>query len=237
MKKIILTTVAIATLLGARENSFIARTELGYIKTDGNTNTEAFNFDSRLKRKWEWHSLNFQIDSQVARSNHSQTASRITGELDYDYEYSDDFSYGYIAGYKRDKFSGYDYQFYTGPDVKYKAIHSDKENLSLEVALLYAQEKLEVRGGEEYIGYRLRGIYDHKLLETVKFEEDFSFRNSFEDSQNYFIVSKTSLVNRLSDVISAGITYRIDHSNIVPDDRKKTDKTFMVNLILNYNSR
>lgn len=235
MKKIILTTVAIATLLSARENSFVAKTELGYIRTDGNTNTEAFNFDSKAKRKWEWHSLNLEMDAQVARSNHSQTASRVAGELNYDYEYSDDFSYGYLAGYKRDKFSGYDYQFYTGPDVKYKAIHSDKENLSLELALLYAQEKLEVGGGDEYVGYRLRGVYDRKLLDTLKFEEDFSFRNSFEDFQNYFIVSKTSLVNRLTDVISAGLTYRVDHSNIVPNGREKTDATFMVNLILNYN--
>lgn len=235
MKKIILATVAIATLLGARENSFIARTELGYIRTDGNTNTEAFNFDSKLKRRWEWHSLDFQADAQIANSNNSRTASRMETELGYSYEYSDVFSYGYLGGYKKDKFSGYDYQFYTGPDIKYKAIHSDKENLSLELALLYAEEKIENREGQAYASYRIRGVYDNKFIDNVKFQEDFSYRGSFEDVNNFFIVSKTSLINRVTDRISAGLTYRIDHSNIVPNGREKTDATFMVNLILNYN--
>ncbi|MDQ1264822.1 MAG: putative salt-induced outer membrane protein [Campylobacterota bacterium] len=235
MKKILfITTLTMSALLQAGDDSFITRTELGYIKTDGNTNTEAFNLDAKAKRKWEWHSLSMELDAQLARSNHSQTQSRYAAELNYDYEYSDVLSYGYIGAYKRDKFSGYDYQFYTGPDVKYRAIISEPENLTLELALLYAQEKLEVGGGDEYASYRLRGLYDYQLLQNLRFWQDLSFRGSFEDTQNYFIVSKTSLTSKISDMLSAGVSYRIDHSNIVPQDRKQTDRTFMVNLIMDY---
>lgn len=235
MKKIIFNLIVLGAVLFADDSPFSAKAELGYIQTSGNSDSESLNFDAKAKKKWQRHSLELEADAQLAKNNDEESTNRFTSEIDYGYEYSKVLTYGYIAGYKRDKFSGYDYQLFSGPMMEYKAISTPKTNFDLEFALLYAKDKLETKDSDSYVAYRFRGIYTHKIIETLKFEEDFSFRGSFEDANNYFIVSKTSLINKITDIISAGVTYRVDHANIVPLDRVKTDRTFMINLIFDYN--
>ncbi len=234
MKKILLATSLLASLAVA-DGSLEAKAELGYIKTSGNTDTSALNFDAKAKKTWDPHFLSFEADAQYSKSDEKETANRYMGELEYGYKYSEVLSFGYLAGYKKDRFSGYKHQIYTGPMTQYKAYSSQRANLDVELALLYAKDQLDDGRKESYASYRLRALYDYKILETLKFEEDFSFRGSFKDVDNNFMVSKTSLVNSLTDMLSASVSYRIDYANIVPADRVKTDRTFMVNLIFNYN--
>lgn len=236
MKRIIFFICVLMLTLSADEKPLGVKAEFGYIQTGGNTNTEALNFELDAKKNWDKHSLKFEADAQYANSDGKENSNRITSELSYGYDYSDIFTYGYLVGYKQDKFSGYDYQFYTGPNIWYKMIDTNVEHLSFEFALLYAKDKLEDEPADRYLSSRARVMYDRKILDNLKFEEDFSYRTSLKDFENFFIVSKTSLVNKLTDIISAGISYRIDYAGVVLDDKKKQDTTFMVNLILSYNS-
>jgi putative salt-induced outer membrane protein len=244
IKKIALSTVLATSLLVAaeadlkKENTLVTHTELGYVQTTGNTDTKTFNLDSKIKKTWAPHILTFVFDGQYAEDSDIESKNKFFVELEYDYEFTDRFAFDYLVGYKKDKFSNFDYQFYTGPGAKYKAIMTDVHNLSVEGNILYSLDQQIDNANvsydsEDYASLRLKGVYEWKITDTVKFGEEASYRVDLSETQNYFIYSKTNLTAKISDIFSAGISYKVDYVN-EPGEKKKTDSTFTVGLIIDY---
>lgn len=244
-----------------QDHAFITHTELGYIKTDGNTKTETFNLDANAKKQWDANSLAFMIDAQYATNEDVETKNRYTAELNYAYDFTARFSFDYLIGYKDDKFSGYNYRAYTGPGAKYKVINASAHKLSLQGNVLYSRDSEEdthytadgtqilypnpdnliadpsktVAGKtESYASYRAKLVYDWQILENLKFGQDISFRSSFEEGKNYFVISKSALTSKLTDILSAGMSYKVDYTNLPADGKKHSDETFTLNLIIDY---
>lgn len=214
---------------------FNARAEIGYISNSGNTNTEAFNVDTKITNSWDLHSLEASILMQYGTENNVESKNKFLGELLYDYKLSELLSLNYLVGYKDDKFSGFDYQFYTGPGAKYVAIKTDFNDLKIDGNLLYSKDKIHKEPVNTYLGYRVKGVYNMQMLENLKFHQTLSFRSEFSDIQNYFFYSKTAFTTKLSDVFSAGIAYHIDYTNEPAFSGKtSTDKMFTFNLIADY---
>ncbi|MDY0115955.1 MAG: DUF481 domain-containing protein [Sulfurimonadaceae bacterium] len=225
--------------LPKKEPTFATHTELGYIQTKGNTNTETFNLDAKAKKQWDANSIALSLDGQYAKDKKVTTKNRYTSELNYGYDMTEKFTLGYLAGFKKDKFSGYNYQAYTGPEAKYKLLNSDIQKLSAEVAVLYAQDKIENPAPiedetEKYGSYRLKAVYELEFIENMKFYQDASYRGSMKDSDIYFITTKTALTGKINSTFSAGLSYKVDYANIAPDDKVRTDKTLTLNLIIDY---
>jgi len=264
MKKIVLSLVVATAVVSAAEpdtkkdDALVTHTEFGYIKTSGNTETETFNLDAKVKKGWGKHILNFMFDGQYASNEDVETKNKFVTELTYNYEFTARFAFDYLAGYKKDRFSGFDYQFYTGPGAKYKAIVSKKHNLTVDGNILYALDSYEATYDdgtgaviaypnstagapllaaaydEQYMSYRAKGIYAWQMLENLKFDQELSFRGSFETADNYFIYSKTGLSSKISDMFSAGLSYKVDYVNLPADGKETTDTTITANLIIDY---
>ena len=260
-KKIILSSLVASSLLLAadvdvkKDDALVTHTELGYIQTDGNTKTKTFNLESKAKKGWDKHIFHLTFDGQYADDDGKETKNKYFVELEYDYEFTDRFAFNYLVGYKSDKFSSFDYQAYTGPGAKYKAIISKNHNLSIEGNILYSvDEVMEVRtlAGEvvyypypagsivsepsysdDYAAYRLKGVYGWQILDNLKFDQEVSYRGSFEDSNKYFVFSKTALSSKISDIFSAGISYKVDYVNEA-GTKDNTDTTLTLNLIMDY---
>lgn len=262
MKKLLFTSLAAATLLLAQEgNPLVTHTELGYIKTDGNTDTETFNLDFKADKSWSEHSATLMVDAQYATNDSVETKNKVTAELSYGYSFTPQFSLNYLLGYKDDKFSGFTYRLYTGPGVKYTALQSDTQKLSFEANLLYAEDKTDAINytatGEQishpnpdglvadpsqriasdtdsYTSYRAKLVYEQQLLENLSFFQDASYRSSLDDTDNYIVLSKTALTSKISDILSAGMSYKVDYTNLPAAGKEKTDTTFTFNLIIDY---
>lgn len=264
MKKIVLSLVAVTSLVfGAdvttEEKQFKAHSELGYLQTSGNTSTKAFNFELDLKKEWTRNILSFELDGQYASDQSVETKNKYTAELEYGYKLSERFSLSYLLGYKSDKFSGFEYQFYTGPGAKYKALVQQDHKLTIEGNVLYSIDQYEdvwvdALGNQlnypydgvvkdhiiapaykdDYASYRLKGVYNWQILETLKFKQELTLRGSMENADKYFVYSKTAIHNKINSIFSAGISYKIDYVNLPADGKKRTDTTLAVNLILDY---
>ena len=241
MKKILLSAVvASACSVGAiaadKTQEIVTHTEMGYIQTNGNTKTKTFNLDSKAERQWDKHAGIFTFDGQYGSDAGDITKKKYLLELEYNYSFTQQLAFTYLVGYKYDKFSGYDYQAYTGPGLKYTAIAQKTQNLSLEAGALYSQDKLTVDGStNDYASYRLKGVYDLDITSTLKFLQEASVRGSFEESDNYFAYSKTAFISKISDIFSAGISYKLDYANTPPPGvTYKTDETLTFNLIMDY---
>jgi len=264
MKKIILSSLAVTVLTltaqadNVKTTPLQTHTELGYVQTNGNTKTKTFSLDANAKKAWGKHEGALHFDGQYADDDGVETKNKYLIELNYNYSFTDRLAFDYLIGYKDDKFSGYDYQFYTGPGAQYKAIISDQHNLTLSGNILYSKDKTmaihydangdviaypyntaatvrtEAGVTNDYAGYRIKGEYDYKISKTLTFNQVLSLRGDVSDSANYFAYSKSAINSKLSDIFSAGISYKIDYANRPPEDKGSTDSTFTFNLIADY---
>ena len=260
-KKIILSAVVASSLVMAAEpdlkkdDAFVTHTELGYIETQGNTETKTFNLDAKATKAWGKHIFGLTFDGQYASDKDIETKNKYFIELEYDYEFTDRFAFAYLVGYKQDKFSAFDSQFYTGPGAKYKAIVSEKHNLSVEGNILYSMDEImeertllgevvnypypagsivsKPAETDNYSAYRAKAVYSWQMLENLKFDQELSYRGSFEDSNKYFVYSKSALSSKISDMFSAGLSYKVDYVNEA-GEKENTDTTITANLIIDY---
>ncbi len=241
-----------------KDNLLVTHTELGYIQTDGNTKTKTFNLEAKAKKGWGRHVFELLFDGQYASDKDVETKNKYIVELVYDYEFTDRFSLNYLNGYKSDKFSSFNYQAYSGPGAKYKLIVSKAHNLSIDGNLLYSVDDIgdvdydsngdiieypnanntpvsTTNEGENdsYASYRVKGVYAWQILENLKFDQELSYRSSFKDSNKYFAFSKTAFSSKISDIFSAGISYKVDYVN-ESGDKEKSDTTLTANLIIDY---
>ena len=235
-------------------------TELSYVNTTGNTETEAFSLDFRANRTKGKHESQLDVAMLYGEENNLETKRKLTGEYNYNYKISKLFSFNYLIGYKNDKFSGYNYQFYTGPGAEYLAIDNKTHTLKLQMNILYSiddsmDKYFDANGDEikypypdgtghaasvvkgesdDYTGYTLRLDYNWQIAQNLKFIEEATYRGDTGDSDNYFIYSKTALESKINDYFSLGISYKIDYANTPPIGNERTDKTFMTSLIIDY---
>ncbi|MBD3797293.1 MAG: DUF481 domain-containing protein [Campylobacterales bacterium] len=247
MKKILVSLAVCSSLVVAAdemtEKPLKAHSELGYVQTKGNTDTKAFNFVLDVKKEWQRDVLTLDVDGQYATDQGVETKNKYSIEADYGYKMSERLSLDYLVGYKSDKFSGFEYQFYTGPGAKYKAIDEKDHKLSTEANILYAIDQYEAAPlalppveayKDDYASYKLKGVYDWQILENLKFQQELSLRGSLEQGDKYFVYSKTAFFNKINSTFSAGVSYTADYVNLPAEGKKKTDSTLAFNLILDY---
>ena len=263
MKKIVLSTLAFTALFGAGEldtqiastkaqmkvledklksleskrpqnQSIMSHTALGYMQTKGNTDTKTLTLDASLKKEFGKNALSFNLDGQYADDNGIESKNKYFLELNYDYNFTDRFAFNYLVGFKDDKFSAYTYQAYTGPGAKYKLVKNDKHDLSLDGNILYSvDEYSQTSTRDKYSSYQAKGVYAWQMMENLKFAQELSYRSAFEDANNYFVYSSSALSSKISDVFSAGMSYKVDYVNL-SGTKDNTDTTLSFNLIIDY---
>jgi len=236
---------------------FTTHTELGYIKTTGNTDTQTYNIDIKLKKEWEKHILSIHLLKLYGEEDSTENKNKIFTELNYYYKFTDRFAFDYMGAYKEDKFSGFDYQFYTGPGLVYKAIDEKEQTLFVKGNVLYSRDQIEdtyvdTNGdkvsypypsgsinqhngyADEYTSYKAQLLYTWLFSEKTKFIQDLRYRSQFDEAKNYFVYSKTAFESKLSDIFSASISYQVDYINEAAKGKSSADKTTMFNLIIDY---
>jgi len=244
MKKIVLTSLIATSLLmaaDAQNQEIVTHTKIGYTQTDGNTNTEDFTLEGKITKEWDVNSLSLTLDAQYGKLESDTTKQKYFAELEYGYKFTSALTFSVVLGYKNDKFSSYNYQSYVGPGVKYNAIKSDLQTLDVEASLLYSKDELQdayVATTPDFVdaygSYKAKLTYELQVLENLKFNQEASYRASFDDSENYFVFSKSELSTKLSDIFSAGVSYKVDYTNQVVAGIEKTDTTLTAFLSLDY---
>jgi len=214
------------------KEKFLTHTEFGYSKTDGNTDTQTFNLDFKIKKKSGKHNSEFHIDAQYAQNGNEQTKNKYLLEFEYNYDLTSRLSFNYLTGYKKDKFSSYDYQFYTGPGFAYKIIKKKKHNLDIDTNIMFSKDK--EKSTKEYISFMSKVIYLWQIFENLDFEQTMSYRTEVQDNHNYFIYSKSAIKTRLSKIFSTSISYKYDYVNILTTNQSHKDDTISINLIADY---
>ncbi len=235
MKKILVALAVVSSLGFCEEQKLLnSHIELGYVQTKGNTDTTTFDLDGKLDKTVDLHSFEFKFDAIYGENGGVQNKNRYTLIANYGYKFSSRVGFTYNISYIDDKFSGYDYQFATGPGLTFDAYSSDIQHLKFKAGVLYAKDRFDNGGIKEYGSYAAVMNYDIQLLEDLKFLQDLTFKGDMKTSQNYFVYSKSSLTTKISNYFSAGLSYKVNYMNLPPQGKKNTDTTLMASLIFDY---
>ena len=253
IKKIVLALILSASLLFAEDANttkednttepLMTHTELGYIETQGNTNTKTFSLDFTAKKGWHKHKLKLDIDAQYARDSGVESKNSFSTELNYDYAFTKRFAFNYLVGYKIDKFSGFDSQFYTGPGAVYKILILKAHKWDISANMLYAQDEIARDTSvtppidahtNTYASYIAKTTYIWQILDNLKFIQNLSYRSDFQDERNYFVISKSAIESKINGNFSLGLNYKIDYKNNPPAGKEYADRTFTASLIIDY---
>ncbi len=237
MKKMLLISLATVSLLCAAEGDrpLKTHTEFSLVDANGNTDNTSLAFELKADKNYGKHEFRADANAYYSKESDTTTKNKWMLELNYDYMITDRFSFNYLIGYKRDKFSGFDYQFYTGPGVGYKVIDTPVHKLNVQANLLYSIDQLEGDGDKnDYFGYGAGLNYEWQVAENLKFKQDLKYRGSFDDSENYFINSKSAIESKLGGLFSMGISYAVDYANLPAAGKTSTDKTLLASLIIDY---
>ncbi len=264
-KSLVILLAAAAAVMGAddaqKPNPLKTHTELGFVQTSGNTDTTSFSLDFMGNKAWGTQSVKLDVNALYGTQNGLETNNKIVGILNYYWQFEKRLALNYIVGYKDDKFSGYTYQFYTGPGAKYDMLGSKKYKLDFQGNVLYnIQQEMnkyysdanltnevkypypngtaglyEVDGTyTDYWGYLVGLDFTWVIVEGFKFIQVATYRGSMDDDQNYFVYSKTAVESKINSIFSMGLSYKVNYANTPPAGNDRTDTTTMASLIIDY---
>ncbi len=235
MKRILVLSLTTAALLFGADDPLKTHTELSLVDSTGNTESTSFAFEFKANKNYGKHEWRGEANAYYTSENGDSTKNKWLIEVNYDYLFSDKLSFNYLAGYKVDKFSGFNYQFYTGPGLGYKWIESDAHKLFVQANALYSMDDVEgVDGTNDYFAAGAGLNYEWQILENLKFKQDFKIRAEVDDMDNYFFYSKTAIESKISDIFSMGVSYAIDHAGTPAEGKEATDRTLLASLIIDY---
>ena len=234
MKKFALSLACCAAVALAAEGDFKTHTEFSYIQTKGNTDTKSLGLDFKGQKEVDLHRFMLDAEAFYAENDGEETKNYFLIEGNYFYKLTDRTEFNYLIGYRDDKFSGYDYQFYTGPGIYHKLFEDAKQTLFVGANLLYSIDEYENGDSEDYFSGRADLDYEYRFNENVKFVEEADYRVRFDDTDTWFFNSKSSLYSKLSDALSLGLSYKINYQNNPPADKKKTDTAVLVSLVVDW---
>jgi len=216
------------------EDGMQAHAEFSYIDSQGNTNVSSLAFEGKAELMQDLNIYRLNASAYKAQTDDVESKNKWTAELNYDYQFDPYLSFNYLLGYKADRFSGFDYQWYTGPGVGLEFVDSDIHKLDFQGNILYSEDKPDFSIADSYISLKVGGIYEWKIQDNLKFSQEANYRVNLENPENYFIYSKTAVAVKINATVSMGVSYKIDYVNSPPPQSVQTDRTFLASLILDY---
>lgn len=227
-------SVLCASALSANDGKVVTHSEFSYINTKGNTDTTSLAFEGNAKTSVGVHVFRAHVDAYRSSDSGQTSKDKWSSELNYDYRLCPRVSLNYLAGYKQDRFSGFDYQLYTGPGIGVKPLDESAHTLDLQANVLYGRDKPENLPEDDYFSSKLGAIYRWKVQENLKFIQEATYRINLEDTRYSFFYSKSAIETKINSSLSMGVSYKIDYVNTPPPPSKNTDRTFLASLIIDY---
>jgi putative salt-induced outer membrane protein len=205
-------------------------TELGFVTTTGNTETENLSFKNTFTYGWTKTSLKFDASMLTAEQT-TREASNVGGSLVVDETTESTaenyrlalklrrelrerlFAYG-SANWERDVFSGIDSRYVYGAGVGYRLLDEERQQLAVELGADYTDEQpVGAAQSDTYAGARAAADYEWKFSETAKLSQELEMLWNLEESSDYRINSVTSLTAALTSKLALKTSYTIRYDN------------------------
>ena len=220
----------------AGEKKIATRFELSYAQTSGNTKTENISGNLNVEGLFQKNKCIARSGYLMAKNNQTENANKFNAEIRYERIFTSRI-FGFIeSSYLRDRFSGYEYRFSTGPGLGFVVIQKEKHELKALLSGRYDFEKGSVGASEtsSYASAKLACEYAGKIKEHVTVKGKADYLTSVEEMEKYYINTEAALEVALGSQLSIGLRYLVSYQNQAPaPEIKKTDTAFLTSFIVN----
>jgi putative salt-induced outer membrane protein len=229
--KIYVLFVALLDCAGAIAEPVKGEAELGFVNTNGNSETQTVNAKLKLTKDTEKWAHQANLAALSNSNSESTTAEKYTAAFQSDRKLDErSFLYG-LATYEDDRFSGFKYQATVGAGYGYKVINNDERTLTLEIGPGYRVNSVDdvvdanglviIPGDEESeVTLRLGEIYVWKFSETAEFNQYLTVEGGEDNTiTNLGVSVKSALTGALA--LKLGIDMKM--TDKVPSGRDDTD--------------
>lgn len=223
--------------LMAQEAPMAKRLELGYVRTDGNAESETVSLKAELKKQWTQSSLLLHGMTLSSSQAGKEIASRTDAGMKGERKISGRFFASLGATYEKNRFAGFEYRIQVGPGLGMDAIKNSTHTLNATFSTVIFWEKTTAQNAEAQRFFSVKAVVDDqwKINAHVTLKNKAEFFTPLRDSDKYFINWNASLEAALNKVLSLGMGYTLNYQNKVHNPQlKKTDTALLTSLIANF---
>jgi putative salt-induced outer membrane protein len=205
--------------------------EVGLGKTGGNSKTTSGVAVIALKKDGEVirHNVNALADYQ--RNNGVTTREKFLLGYKFDYKFSDRMYAWGLGQWDKDRFGGISRRFTESAGLGYRVIMHDGHSWDLEAGPGLQQIKYTNNTSENQFAGRLASFYGVKITDTISFNND---TLALIGSGNTTLSDVAGFTAKLSDVLSARISYGWSRESNPPAGKKKTDTFTRATLVYDF---
>jgi len=205
--------------------------ELGAFRSSGNTSNTGLTAGAKLTKegeRWRW---NFKAIADFQRTNGVTTKEQYLAAIEPNYKINDRlYAFG-LGQYERDRFQGFSARYSISGGLGYQVIDSKKTQLSVKAGPAYRQTNF-LDGGSQSSLAGLAGLdFAYQISPNLKFTEN---ATAFIESANTTLTSETALEAKLSNALSARISYLVEYDSNPPLGAVGTDTLSRITLVYGF---
>ena len=209
-------------------NKWKGGAELGFVSTDGNSNTKTINAKLDIKKSWDSWADNFKLDAMNSKQDGVRSAEKYSAYNKLQYGYNEhDYAF-WDADYQKDRFSGFEYQAGTTFGYGRKLLKNDNYDWDVEIGPGYRISELENGDKQEDAVVKVATHYEWKISESAKFNQLLSHE---EGEDNSITLSESGLTTKINGKLAMKVSYKVKYQDKVPVGFERTDTETAVTLV------
>ncbi|MFC1788311.1 YdiY family protein [Thermodesulfobacteriota bacterium] len=211
-----------------------SRANVSVTTESGNTNSDNFNFDGEFVARTEKNRYTIGGELSIEKADDITTSQNWLAYGSYDHFLNEKW-YLYVSTlFEHDEFKDLNLRSTLGAGAGYQIFETPLLNLSVSAGLAMVNDNFDVAEDNDYPGGQWGVNYDQYFFE--KFVQLFHVNNgiiSFEDSNDWFLKTRTGLRFPIYKGLTATLQYNFDWDN-EPSASAKTEEDTKFLFLLGY---
>lgn len=219
----------------AAKKAMAGQSELGYVQTSGNTETQTLNAKLKLNQNLQaWENV-YGLEALNASQAEQTSAEKYTAKAQGNRLLTaKDYAFGLLS-YDDDRFSGFDYEATTVLGYGRKVIDDAQMKLAFEAGPGARITQLPDEGQETESILRLAGNFEYAFTDTSKFEQTLAAEGGEDRVITKSVSSLSSqIVGSLAMKLSLAVKNNSDPAIATGQALKKTDAETAVTLVYGF---
>jgi putative salt-induced outer membrane protein YdiY len=208
--------------------------DLGFVNAAGNTSVTTFNLGQGVRHTNGAWKLQQRFAALYGKTEGEKSAEQFEAGIRADYALSPRLAVYAQAGWDRNQFAGISRRFEEGVGLALKVVATERDELSVEAGLGATQQRSTLAVSNAYLSGRAAARYRHLLAEKAFVQQRLEFIPNFDVSDDYRIMSESTLVAPLSGAIALKVSYVVRVDNLPEPGFEKSDRILTTGVQLNW---
>jgi putative salt-induced outer membrane protein len=204
---------------------------LSYVALSGNSDSETIGFTAGFDRQPTPWGLEVRLLANRAETDGEATAERIFGGVRGKRALGERFQLFAGLSYDTDEFAGYDARMIVDSGVIWRALVGPRHELDFDAGLAWTDEEPVVGDAFDYFGGIAGLAYRWKISDNATFGERLLYYPNFDESDDWRVVSATTLEAALAASWAVRLGYLFTRDNLPALGFEKDDSTTSASIV------